>query len=182
MTCWQDRILAEIRRETVRSQAADAPDPVPSDPAARFHERLRLMGATILAPDGGDPVRALRAHLAPAQRVCSAAPEVAGNVDPAGVGIDEMLDVAVVRAALGVAETGSLLLSRANGGGWSLPYLARNVVALLDPADIVQSSDETRWRVERADGPAGLDGMWVRGPDVRSLTVVMLPRGHSHAD
>ena len=49
----------------------------------------------------------------------------------------EDVDVAVVRAAFAVAETGSIFLSEAELGLNALGYLAQHLVALLDPADIL---------------------------------------------
>ena len=47
------------------------------------------------------------------------------------------VDVGIIRAAFGVAETGSIWLSEAELQVNALAYLAQHLVALLDPSDIV---------------------------------------------
>jgi hypothetical protein len=47
------------------------------------------------------------------------------------------VDVGIVRAALGVAETGSLWLSEGELQVNALTYLAQHLVALLDSCDVV---------------------------------------------
>jgi len=47
------------------------------------------------------------------------------------------VDVAVVRAAFGLAETGSVLLSEWQLGINAVAYLSQHLIVLLDPGDIV---------------------------------------------
>jgi L-lactate dehydrogenase complex protein LldG len=67
-------------------------------------------------------------------------PEIAGNLDIAAVNKSQDLadvDVAIVRASFGVAETGSVLLSDMELQVNALAYLAQHLIVLLDPEDIV---------------------------------------------
>ena len=69
--------------------------------------------------------------------ICSATPEVVGNrpidrVREAG-DLDDV-DVGVVRAVYGVAETGSVWLTEAEFRVNTLGFLAQHLVVLLDPS------------------------------------------------
>ena len=98
------------------------------------------------------------------------------------------VDVAVVRAACGIAETGSVLFTETELQENALAYLAQHLVVLLDPADIVSSVHDAYRRRELHEasygvfhtGPsatADIEGVLVHGAQgVRSLTVVLLPR------
>lgn len=100
----------------------------------------------------------------------------------------EDVDVAVVRAAFAVAETGSIFLSEAALGLNALGYLAQHLVALLDPADILgnlhhayrhPASATARYAVLMS-GPsatADIEGVLICGAQgVRSLKVLPIPR------
>ncbi len=100
------------------------------------------------------------------------------------------VDVAVVRAAFAVAETGSVLLTEAELGVNALAYLAQHLIVLLDPADIVDGIQHAYLRPEFHltryaafhTGPsatANIQGVLIHGAQgVRSLTVVLAPRGY----
>ncbi len=126
-----------------------------------------------------------------AKVVCSATPEVAGNRQLSDIReareLDDV-DVGVVRAAFGVAETGSVFLSERDLGVKALGYLSQHLVVLLDPADIVGNLHHAYHRPEFADasyavlmtGPsatADIEGVLIHGAQgVRTLTVVAAPR------
>ena len=77
-----------------------------------------------------------------ARSICSATGEVAGNVDPSGFShwaAPADVDVTVVRTPMGVAETGSILLTETELAVTTAAVLARHLVVLLDPADIVEN-------------------------------------------
>ena len=77
-----------------------------------------------------------------ARSICSATGEVAGNVDPWGFthwAAPADVDVTVVRTPMGVAETGSILLTETELAVTTAAVLARHLVVLLDPADIVEN-------------------------------------------
>jgi L-lactate dehydrogenase complex protein LldG len=187
-------ILARIRANQ------PAPLPLPQVPLfdagrpaslAAFKASLARMGGKFAdAPADGD-LAALVGRLFPeAKVVCSATPEVAGNRPLAAVGkpgdLDDV-DVGVVRAVFGVAETGSVWLSEAQFGVNALGFLSQHLVVLLDPARIVinlhhayhdRGFHEARYAVLMT-GPsatADIEGILIHGAQgIRSLTVVPAP-------
>jgi L-lactate dehydrogenase complex protein LldG len=123
--------------------------------------------------------------------VCSTVPEIAGNRDIAAVRAPSDLadvDVAIVRAAFGVAETGSILLSDSELRVNAIAYLAQHLIALLDPADILINLHHAYRRPELRNshyaafhsGPsatADIEGVLIHGAQgVRSLSVLPLAR------
>ncbi len=167
------------------------PVDLPDGTVASFGRNLKQMGGKLLECDPAiDPLTALRQSLSAAHVVCSATPEVSGNrglmVTQPGNLAD--VDVAIARAAFGIAETGSVLLTDTALQVNALVYLAQHLVVLLDPADIVASTQDAYWRQEFHNvgyaafhtGPsatADIEGVLVHGAQgVRSLTVVLLPR------
>src|SRR5207342_814181 len=98
------------------------------------------------------------------------------------------VDVAVVRTAFAVAETGSIWLSEPELGVIALGYLAQHLVALLDPADIVlnlhHAYKDSRFKTAKyavlMTGPsatADIEGVLIRGAQgVRSLNLIPAPR------
>jgi len=193
----RDEIFASIRAN--RPQV-DAPLPAvplfdtnpPAPLVARFKESLERMGGVFLEPAAtGDPLAPARAKIADAKVVCSTAPEIAGNFDIGAVRSPHDLanvDFAVVRAAFGVAETGSVLLSDRELGVNALAYLAQRLIVLLDPEDIVLNLHHAYRRPEFRDrnyaafhtGPsatADIQGVLIHGAQgVRSLSVLPAPR------
>jgi L-lactate dehydrogenase complex protein LldG len=98
------------------------------------------------------------------------------------------VDVAVVRARFGVAETGSVLFTESDLIVNSVAYLAQHLIVLLDPADIVVNIQAAYKRPDFAQaayavlhtGPsatADIEGVLIHGAQgVRSLTVLLLQR------
>jgi L-lactate dehydrogenase complex protein LldG len=192
----RETILAAVR--------ANAPSRTPSLPVVPtfdtetpsllecFRAGFEVMGGTFVdcAPDAD--LAALIAERFPDARViCSAALEVAGTrplPDRAAPHELDDVDVGVVRAAFGVAETGSIFLSEAELGVNALGYLAQHLVALLDPADIVlnlhHAYRDPRFLTARyavlMTGPsatADIEGVLIRGAQgIRSLTLLPMPR------
>ncbi|HEU4351322.1 MAG TPA: LUD domain-containing protein [Burkholderiales bacterium] len=120
-----------------------------------------------------------------AKVIVSTVPEVEGNRtlpdDPRQL---EDVDVGVVRARFGVAETGSVWLSEREFGVNALGFLPQHLVVLLDPKAIEPNLHhayrhpafrEARYAVLMS-GPsatADIEGILVRGAQgIRSLTVV----------
>jgi L-lactate dehydrogenase complex protein LldG len=193
----RDAILASIRANLPRLER-----PLPSVPLfdgnpppsilAAYKENLERMGGVFLdPPDSGDLLTPVRAKIAGAKVVCSVVPEITGNRDIAKTSRPQDLadvDFAIVRAALGVAETGSVLLSDAELGVNALAYLAQHLIVLLDPADIVLNLHHAYRRPEfirRAyasfhTGPsatADIEGVLIHGAQgVRSLSVLPIAR------
>jgi len=189
--------LARIRKNR---PAGDHPLPevplfpplVGDDLMAEFGERLKRMGGRIATPvAGADPFAAVRERLDGATVIASAVPEIAGNRDLAEVARPQDLadvDVAIVRAVFGVAETGSVLFTQNELRVNAVAYLAQHLVVLLDPADILVNIQAAYRRPDFAraayavlhTGPsatADIEGVLIHGAQgVRSLTVILLPR------
>lgn len=143
----RDAILAAVRsnRPPGEHLLVDVPRfrlPEPDGRLAKFAANLKLMGGAVLeAAPGQTLLETLSARLQQAGLVCSAVAEVDGDRDLATVVAPADLadvDVAVVRAALGVAETGSVLFTERELRVNTLAYLAQHLVVLLDPDDIVE--------------------------------------------
>lgn len=156
-----------------------------------FQETLARMGGKIAPALGGSDLEGLVRGLFPEARVISSAtPELRGtrsldeSTSPATLAD---VDVGVVRAAFGVAETGSVWLSEHELKVNALAYLAQHLVVLLDPARIVgnlhQAYRDARFKTARyavlVTGPsatADIEGVLIHGAQgVRSLTVAMIP-------
>lgn len=193
----RDDTLARIRKNR---PAGDHPLPeipnfeplVGDDLVAEFGERLKRMGGRIAAPvPGEDPFAAVRERLDESAVIASAVPEIAGNRDLSRVALPGDLadvDVAVVRAVFGVAETGSVLFTQDELKVNAVAYLAQHLVVLLDPADILVNIQAAYRQTDFAraayavlhTGPsatADIEGVLIHGAQgVRSLTVILLPR------
>ena len=157
----------------------------------RFVEALKSMGGLWLEPGADDPLAPVRARIADAAVVVSMAPEIGGNRDIAEAEPASLadVDIAIVRAAFGIAETGSVALTERELGVNTLAYLAQHIIVLLDPADILVNLHHAYLRPEFKDarytvfhtGPsatADIEGVLIRGAQgVRSLAVLPLARG-----
>jgi L-lactate dehydrogenase complex protein LldG len=187
----REHILERVRRN--QPQALPLPavpmfDPPPADALAAFTAALERMGGMVfnVAPSASlDGV--IAARFPSARVVCSATPEVRGTRDLATVREPaelEDVDVGVVRAAFGVAETGSVFLSEREYGINAMGFLPQHLVVLLDPASIVPNLHhayhqraffEARYGVLMT-GPsatADIEGVLIRGAQgIRTLTVI----------
>lgn len=191
----RDAILATVRANRP-ALTRDLP-PIPRFDAAppaslldAFKTALVSMGGAFMElGEGDDPLAPLRERLACAGQVCSVVPEVRGNLTMIQEPRDlAEVDVGVVRAAFGVAETGSVCLTDEALFENALGYLPQHLIVLLDPADIVvnlhHAYDRSEFRRHRYavfhTGPsatADIEGVLIRGAQgVRSLTVVPTPR------
>lgn len=186
----RETILATIRANK------PAPRPLPDVPlfdagrddnlVGRFTDALKLMGGRIVE---GDALAEIRTRVATAGRVVSMVPEIEGNsvLDPAAppTSLDDV-DIAVVRARFGVAETGSVLFTDADLGINTLAYLAQHLIVLLDPARILINLHHAYGRPDFAEaaycvlhtGPsatADIEGVLIHGAQgVRSLSVALV--------
>jgi len=145
------------------------------------------MGGKFVDPPA-DSLDKLITRLFPdAKVVCSAVAEVSGNrrldrVKKASALHD--VDVGVVRAVFGVAETGSLWLTEAQFKVSSLGFLAQHLVVLLDPARIVDNMHHAYRERAQFDAPYGvfmtgpsatadIEGVLIHGAQgIRTLTVI----------
>jgi L-lactate dehydrogenase complex protein LldG len=190
----RDEILARVRKNQPPEQPlpAVASFASPAESALeRFKAALLRMGGKVAdAPADGDLGALVRRLFPEAKVICSATPQVAGNrsfariVRPAEL---NDVDVGVVRAVYGVAETGSVWLTDAQFGVNALGFLAQHLVVLLDPGRIVGNMhDAYRERAEFdarygvfMTGPsatADIEGVLIHGAQgIRTLTVVFVP-------
>ena len=187
----RDDILARVRRNQPAPIALPAIPPFPTAPTAsleRFKAAVLRMGGKLGDASHDVDLTALVRRLFPdAKSIASATPEVAGNRDLAAVASPAELadvDVGVVRAVFGVAETGSLWLTSAQFKVDSLGFLVQHLVVLIDPSRIVGNLHDayglrehfnTRYGVFMT-GPsatADIEGVLIHGAQgIRSMTVV----------
>jgi L-lactate dehydrogenase complex protein LldG len=160
------------------------------DLRARFTAALAGMGGTCVeAASAVDVLALIHERFGADASVCSATPEVQGtrplsaDTPPASL---QDVDVGVVRARFGVAETGSVWFSEREYVVNSLGYIVQHLVVLLDPAQMVDGLQDVYRRPDfrgaryaaLVTGPsatADIEGVLIRGAQgVRSLTVVWL--------
>jgi len=188
----RDDMLARIRGN---QPAPVVLPPVPSFDGGgapvldRFKAGVQRMGGKVLEAPGGKGLEALVRSLHPAAKVvCSAVPEVKGTRRPdpkrPPAELDDV-DVGVVRALFGVAETGSVWLTEAQFGVSALGFLSQHLVVLLDPALIVGNLHDAYRQRGQFDagygvlmtGPsatADIEGVLIQGAQgIRSLTIVL---------
>lgn len=191
----RDEILAAIRRNRPAGLTAlpcipaftDAPGP---DLVARFTQGLVQMGGKLIAPGPArDPWQPARDMIAQAGVVCSMISGLPGNrtlagADPASL---QDVDLAVLRARFGVAETGSVALLADDLGVNAVGYLAQRLLILLDPDTIVENLHQAYERPEFDQGhylvlqtgpsaTADIEGVLIHGAQgVRALSVLLTP-------
>ena len=110
------------------------------DLADLFTAALARLDGQAIPPPAAGLRQWLAATFPDATRICSAVPEVTGTITPDQFPVwaaPADVDVTVVRTPLGVAETGSILLTEKELGVNTIAVLAQHLVVLLDPADIV---------------------------------------------
>ncbi len=200
----RDEILRAVRNHALtpvtRPALPDFAELYPATPEA-FGASLAIMGgiwdeSRLNAPTEGGPTdyAALSDYirgLFPAGGIfCSAVEGIKGDLSigpdtPAGA--VNLVDVGIVQARFGVAETGSIWLSEAECRVNALGYLAQHLVVLLPVADIVPNLHIAYQREEfltarysvLMSGPsatADIEGVLIRGAQgVRSLRVIGLP-------
>lgn len=187
----RDAILATVRAnrpagEHGLPELPDFPAAEGGDIASLFVRNLEAMGGgAILSADAASVLARLCAG---AGVVASAVPEFAGNRDLAAVAHPRELadvDIMIARGALGVAETGSVLLLDTALRCNAAAYLAQHLILLLDPAAIVPTVGAAYRRPEFAEhryasfhtGPsatADIEGVLIHGAQgVRSLMVIL---------
>ena len=190
----RDDILAQVRGNQPPAVALPAMPAFAVDAGSRadgFKSALVRMGGKLASAPADDDLDALVRKLFPdAKTVCSATAEVQGNralgrvKEPAEL---DDVDVGVVRAAFGVAETGSVWLTEEELEVNALAFLAQHLVVLLDPERIVGNMHDAyrdRGRFEARYGvfmtgpsaTADIEGVLIHGAQgIRSLTVVLAP-------
>jgi L-lactate dehydrogenase complex protein LldG len=188
----RDEIIARVRRNQPAPRSLPAvptfDDGVTGSPLESFETALVRMGGKLVdAPADGDFDALVRRLFPDAKVICSAVPEVTGTRPLERVRAPVELhdvDVGVVRAVYGVAETGSVWLTEAQFKVNSLGFLAQHLVVLLDPSRIVvnlhhayreRAQFNARYGVFMT-GPsatADIEGVLIHGAQgIRTLTVI----------
>jgi L-lactate dehydrogenase complex protein LldG len=111
-----------------------------ADLVATFCESVARMAGVVVTEHVPDLDSFLRAKISDAKVICSAIPEYAGTIKPASLNHwseASTIDVCIVRSPMGVAETGSVLLSDVALQVNTIAYLAHDLLVLLDPKQIV---------------------------------------------
>jgi L-lactate dehydrogenase complex protein LldG len=189
----REAFLARVRAaQPAALELPDVPlfDTPPGDLRERFVASLELMGGRAVQVASADAVLALiHERFGPRVEIASAVPEVAGTValdaamPPASL---EKVDVGIVRARFGVAETGSVWLSEREYIVNALGYIVQHLVVLLDFTQIVGGLQDAYRRddfrgaryaalVTGPSATADIEGVLIQGAQgVKSLTVVGL--------
>jgi L-lactate dehydrogenase complex protein LldG len=148
---------------------------------------IRMGGKFVDASVDGNLDAQIRKLFPEAKVICSATPEVSGNRPIDKIRTPQELndvDVGVVRASFGVAETGSLWLSEVEFKVNALGFLSQHLVVLLDPRRIVANMHrayqhpgffEANYAVFMT-GPsatADIEGILIHGAQgIRTMTVI----------
>jgi L-lactate dehydrogenase complex protein LldG len=189
----RDDILARVRKNQ------PPPQPMPLVPLFdtatgsaldSFKAALVSMGGKLADAPADGNLDALVARLFPdAKVICSATLEVAGNRPLDGVESPADLndvDVGVVRAVYGIAETGSVWITEAQFKVNTLGFLSQHLIVLLDPARILENLHYAYRERAQFDtgygvfmtGPsatADIEGVLIHGAQgIRTLTVVLV--------
>jgi L-lactate dehydrogenase complex protein LldG len=161
------------------------------DLKSQFIAALKELFGEVVTEPPADFGSFLRKRFPAAKTICSAVPEYAGNRRPEDFprwSDASSIDVTIVRSPLGVAETGSVLLSEEEFRVNTIGFLAHDIVILLDPSDIVENLHDAYAHPHFRDktysllmsGPSGsadIDGITVHpAQGVMTLTVVFWPR------
>jgi L-lactate dehydrogenase complex protein LldG len=142
----REDILYRVRRN--QPAAVTHPD-VPdftriagADLIGTFAKSLAVLAGVFVETRPNDLGAFLRKQFPDARNICSAVPEFTGNSKPedyANWADAAGIDVTVVRSPMGVAETGSVLLSEDDLRVNTIGFLAHDIVVLLDPEKIVEN-------------------------------------------
>jgi L-lactate dehydrogenase complex protein LldG len=156
-----------------------------------FEKSLKYMAGEFVDRPPSDFAAYLRNRFPNAKVICSAVPEYSGNRKPEDYtnwSDAHDIDVTIVRSPLGVAETGSVLLSEKELRVNTIGFLAHDIVILLDPKNIVENIhdayrhpafQEAKYAVLMTgpSGSADIAGTTVHpAQGVMTLTVIFWPR------
>ena len=111
----------------------------PTDLVATFCESIARMAGVVVTDHVPDLDSFLRTKFPNAKVICSAIPEFAGTIKPASFNDwseASTIDVCILRSPMGVAETGSILLSDMELQVNTIAFLAHDLVVLLDAQQI----------------------------------------------
>jgi L-lactate dehydrogenase complex protein LldG len=192
-----DQIRKAILDAVQKNQPASLPMPnIPyfgsddtNDLVESFSQGIGRMAGTVISDAVPDLDNFVRSRFPEAKVICSAVPECKGTIRPAELGHwseASKIDVSIVRSPLGVAETGSVLLSDVELQVNTIAFLSHDLVVLLDPNKIVRNiHDAYQHPYFKArpysllmTGPSGsgdIGGVTVHpAQGVKTLTVVLI--------
>jgi L-lactate dehydrogenase complex protein LldG len=162
----------------------------PADLVAAFCESIARMAGVVVTDPVPDLDSFLRNKFPDAKVICSALPEFTGTIKPATLNHwseASMIDVCILRSPMGVAETGSILLSDLELQVNTVAFLAHDLVVLLDPQQIVgnihDAYEHPHFKLRPYSvlmtGPSGsgdISGITVHpAQGVKTLTVLLSP-------
>jgi L-lactate dehydrogenase complex protein LldG len=145
-----DQIRNAIIDAVQRNQPASQPIPhIPhfgigdtNDLVELFTQGVAKMAGTVIPDAIPDLDDFVRNKFPNAKVICSAVPECKGTIRPAELSHwseASKIDVSIVRSPLGVAETGSVLLSDVELTVNTIAFLSHDLVVLLDANKIVRN-------------------------------------------
>ncbi len=191
----REQILNSVRRNQPAHHELPAVPAFHHDPESLvsvFERSLKYMAGEFVDHPPSDFTAYLQNKFPDAKIICSAVPEYSGNKKPEDYSnwSDACeIDVTIVRSHLGVAETGSVLLSENDLRVNTIGFLAHDIVILLNPKDIVENIHDAYQHTAFRDskyavlmtGPSGsadIGGKTVHpAQGVMTLTVIMWPVG-----
>jgi L-lactate dehydrogenase complex protein LldG len=162
----------------------------PAGLVATFCESIARMAGVVVTEHVPDLDSFLRSKFPDAKVICSAIPEYEGTLKPASLNHwseASTIDVCILRSPMGVAETGSILLSDLELQVNTVAFLAHDLVVLLDPKQIVANIHDAyqhphfklRPYSVLMTGPSGsgdISGITVHpAQGVKTLTVLLSP-------
>ncbi|EHH68190.1 LutC/YkgG family protein [Gluconobacter morbifer] len=163
-----------------------------TDLMEKFNAAFQRMGGRLLTPDAQNPMAPVNAAIVHPGPVLSCVPEVTGDFElkdgmkPADLA---PVEYGILRAAFGVAETGSLCFTEKQLLINTSGFLPQHLIVLLDPKEIVYNLHNAYQRPEWTQasyavfqsGPsatADIEGVLVHGAQgVRSLSLLFHPAG-----
>jgi L-lactate dehydrogenase complex protein LldG len=159
-----------------------------------FADALARLDGNVVRDPPADLRQSLPETFPDARHICSAVPELTEAITPAEFSdwaAPASVEITVVRAPLGVAETGSVLVTEKELEVDTIAVLAKHLVVLLDPTDLVENihdayrhpSFQQAAYAALLSGPSGsadIGGKTVHpAQGVTTLTVILWPRGSS---
>ena len=154
-----------------------------------FSQGVAKMAGEVIVETGSDLDSFVRNRFPAAKVICSAVPECKGTIRPAELchwSEASKIDVSIVRSPMGVAETGSVLLSDLELQVNTIAFLSHDLVVLLDQTEIVRNIHEAYQHPHFTSrpysllmtGPSGsgdIGGVTVHpAQGVKTLTVVLM--------
>jgi L-lactate dehydrogenase complex protein LldG len=189
----REYLLANVRKNQPANRELPAVPGFHRQPkslVSEFERSLTYMAGEFVGRPPSDFSAYLWEKFPDAKTICCAVPEYSGNRKPqdySNWSDAAEIDVTVVRSPLGVAETGSVLLTENELRVNTIGFLAHDIVILLDPKNIVENIHDAYQHAAFREykyavlmtGPSGsadIGGKTVHpAQGVMTLTVIMWP-------